>query len=132
VTSVANIGEQRPNSDSKVFAVRILIKEKDTTLRPSMTTSYNIVVASVPNKLFLPLECLHTEGYQTFVYKKEGGSIVKQQVEIGVTNENEATIERGLTEKDQVFLSAPAEEKRKSAIVRTFPRIDSTKTKQAS
>lgn len=130
ITSVANIGEQRPNSDSKVFEVRILIKEKDTTLRPSMTTSNTIIVSTVPNKLFIPLECLHTEGTQTFVYKKEGGSIIKQQVEIGVTNENEATIERGLNEKDQLFLSAPVEEKRKAATVRTLPKTDSTKTEK--
>jgi hypothetical protein len=128
VTSVANIGEQRPNSDSKVFEVRILIKEKDTTLRPSMTTGNTIIISTLANKLFIPLECLHTEGIQTFVYKKEGGSIIKQQVEIGATNENEATIERGITEKDQIFLSAPAEDKRKSASVRSLPKTDSTKT----
>ncbi len=128
VTSVANIGEQRPNSDSKVFEVRILMKEKDTTLRPSMTTSNTIVVSTIPNKLFIPLECLHTEGTQTFVYVKDGGSIIKQQVEIGVTNENEATIDRGLSEKDHVFISAPSEEKRKSATVRTLPKAEQTKT----
>jgi len=128
ITSVANIGEQRPNSDSKVFEVRILIKEKDTTLRPSMTTSNTIIVSTVPNKLYVPLECLHTEGAQTFVYKKEGSSIIKQQIEIGVTNENEATIDRGLTEKDQIFISAPAEDQRKSATVRTLPKADSVKT----
>ena len=128
VTSVANIGEQRPNSDSKVFEVKILINERDTTLRPSMTTSNTIVVSTVPNKLYVPLECLHAEGTQTFVYKREGGSIIKQQVEIGVTNENEATIEKGLTEKDMVFLSAPAEEKKKSATLRTLPKTDSTRT----
>jgi len=128
ITNIANIGEQRPNSDSKVFEVRILIKEKDTTLRPSMTTSNTIFISTIPNKLFIPLECLHTEGAQTFVYKKEGGSIIKQQVDIGATNENEATIERGLTEKDQVFISAPAEEQRKSATVRTLPKTDSVKT----
>ncbi len=128
VTNVANIGEQRPNSDSKVFEVRILIKERDTTLRPSMTTGNTIVVSTVPNKLSIPLECLHTEGAQTFVYKKEGGSIIKQQVDVGVTNENEATIERGLTEKDQIFISAPAEETRKKATVRTLPKVDSTQT----
>ncbi|MEP7235812.1 MAG: RND transporter [Ignavibacteriota bacterium] len=131
VTSVANIGEQRPNSDSKVFEVRILIKEKDTTLRPSMTTSNNIVVATLANKLYIPLECLHTEGTQTFVYKAEGSSIIKQQVEIGATNENEATIERGLTEKDKLFISTPPEDKRKSATLRTLPPVDSTKIKKS-
>ena len=128
IVSIANIGEQRPNSDSKVFEVRILIHERDTTLRPSMTTSNTIYISTIPNKLFIPLECLHTEGTQTFVYKKEGSTIIKQQIEIGATNENEATVERGLTEKDQVFISTPAEDQRKSATLRTLPKVDSVKT----
>jgi multidrug efflux pump subunit AcrA (membrane-fusion protein) len=132
VTSVANIGEQRPNSDSKVFEVRILIKERDTTLRPSMTTGNTISVSTIPNKLSIPLECLHPEGTQTFVYKREGGSIIKQQVEIGVTNENEATIERGVTETDNIYLSAPPEDERKKATVHTLPKTDSTKTTKPS
>lgn len=132
VTSVANIGEQRPNSDSKVFEVRILIREKDTTLRPSMTTSNTIYVSTLPNKLYVPLECLHPEGSQTFVYKKDGGQIVKQQVQVGETNENEATIVQGLSEQDRVFLSVPSEERRRSATVRTLPKIDSAKTTQPS
>ncbi|MFN8396960.1 MAG: efflux RND transporter periplasmic adaptor subunit, partial [Bacteroidia bacterium] len=43
VTHVANVGEQRPNSDSKVFEVKIAINEKDSTLRPAMTTSNEII-----------------------------------------------------------------------------------------
>src|SRR5699024_12094924 len=42
ITDVANIGEQRPNSDSKVFQVVVEINEADTTLRPAMTTSNTI------------------------------------------------------------------------------------------
>ena len=43
---VANVGEQRPNSDAKVFEVRVEIDGTDPTLRPSMTTS-NKIIASV-------------------------------------------------------------------------------------
>jgi hypothetical protein len=35
VTAVANVGEQRPNQDSKVFEVKIEIAQADTTLRPA-------------------------------------------------------------------------------------------------
>ena len=38
VTKVANVGEQRPNSDAKVFEVKVAIEQPDTTLRPGMTT----------------------------------------------------------------------------------------------
>ncbi len=108
VTAVANIGEQRPNSDSKVFEVRIHVNETDSTLRPSMTTSNEILVAKKDNVLSLPLECLHNDGTTTFVYKSEGGSTVKQQVKLGLMNENETIVLEGISETDQIYLSTPA------------------------
>jgi multidrug efflux pump subunit AcrA (membrane-fusion protein) len=109
VTSVANIGEQRPNSDSKVFEVHIKVNESDTTLRPAMTTSNEILVARLDSVLSVPLECVHTEGSTTFVYKKNGRSIVRQEVKLGLINENATVILAGLEEKDDVLLTVPAE-----------------------
>ena len=107
VTTVANIGEQRPNSDSKVFEARIRVQESDTTLRPSMTTSNEILVAKLSNVVSVPLECIHTEGTTTFVFKKDGAGALKQQVKLGMMNENEAVVLEGVNEQDEVFLSTP-------------------------
>ncbi len=107
ITEVANIGEQRPNSDSKVFEVLIVVNETDSTLRPAMTTSNEILTATIDNALYIPLECLHTKDEITFVYKKNGFSAVRQEVNIGMLNENEATILAGLNEGDKVYLSTP-------------------------
>lgn len=107
VTSVANIGEQRPNSDAKVFEVVILVNESDSTLRPAMTTSNEIVVSTVPSATFIPLECVHSEGDKSFVYKKAAGSIVKQQVELGKFNENEVIVKSGVSAEDELYLSIP-------------------------
>jgi multidrug efflux pump subunit AcrA (membrane-fusion protein) len=109
VATVANIGEQRPNSDSKVFEVRIKVNESDTTLRPAMTTANEILVAKLDSVLSIPLECVHTEGQTTFVYKKNGGSIVKQEVKLGMLNDNAAVVQGGVGEKDEVFLTTPPE-----------------------
>jgi multidrug efflux pump subunit AcrA (membrane-fusion protein) len=118
VTAVANIGEQRPNSDSKVFEVRVKVLESDTTLRPSMTTSNEILVAKLEDALSIPLECVHTEGTTTFVFKKDGGSLVKQEVKLGQVNENAAVVLAGITQKDQLYLSSPAEaEKAKTVLL---------------
>ncbi len=118
VTSVANIGEQRPNSDSKVFEVRVKVSESDTTLRPSMTTSNEILVAKLDDVLSIPLECVHAEGTTTFVFKKDGGSVVKQEVKLGQMNENAAVVLAGITQKDQLYLSSPSEaEKAKTALL---------------
>ncbi len=109
VTAVANIGEQRPNSDSKVFEVRVKVLESDTTLRPSMTTANEILIAKLDDALSIPLECVHTEGTTTFVFKRDGGSIVKQEVKLGQVNESAAVVLAGIDQKDQLYLSSPAE-----------------------
>lgn len=116
VTAVANVGEQNPKSDAKVFEVSIQINEKDTTLRPSMTTGNNIVVGKVKNVLFIPLEAIHHDGDSlTYAFVKDGLSLVKREIIIGQTNENNAVIKEGLKKGEMVFLSIP-EEKEKIAV----------------
>lgn len=108
VVRVANVGEQRPNSDAKVFQVDIEIFEADTTLRPAMTTSNDIIAEVHPDVLFLPLESLHSQGDSiSFVYLKRGLDIRRQQVRVGQANSNEIIIQSGLEEGDQVYLSVP-------------------------
>ncbi len=109
VTSVANIGEQRPNSDAKVFEVAIVISEADTTLRPAMTTSNTIVVAEIPDALHVPLETIHAREDETFAYVRRGGRTVRQEVQLGLQNENEAIVEQGLTTDDRLYLSLPTD-----------------------
>lgn len=109
VARVANIGEQRPNSDSKVFEVTIRVTEQDSTLRPAMTTSNRIVVASADEALRVPLETLHVADSLNFVFKKDGRNLVRQEVILGLRNDNEAIVEAGLTPDDQVFMSLPAD-----------------------
>ena len=115
VTRVANVGEQRPNSDAKVFEVAIEIEGSDPTLRPSMTTSNRIIAKVVEDALFIPLECLHSQADTiTYVFRKEGLNIVKQEVQVGDTNTNDAVILAGLSENDRVYLSVPTGQENKA------------------
>jgi RND family efflux transporter MFP subunit len=107
VTSVANMGEQRPNQDSKVFEVRILIEEADTTLRPGMTTGNAIETLSISDVLSIPLEAVSSDAGVTFVYKQSGSRVVRQEVATGAMNDDEVVISRGLEEGDRVLLSPP-------------------------
>jgi hypothetical protein len=109
VIRVANVGEQRPNSDAKVFEVAVEIAGTDPTLRPSMTTSNRIIAHVIDSALYIPLECLHSQADTiTFVYKKEGIKTSKQEVIIGQTNANDVVILGGLSQDDRVYLSVPA------------------------
>lgn len=109
VTQIANVGEQRPNQDSKVFEVKIVIAGADTTLRPGMTTANEIVTASIPNVLSVPLEAVVNDAGYQYVYKKDGSHVVKQMIETGTMNDNEIIVRRGLARDDQVLLTAPAD-----------------------
>ncbi len=109
VTDVANIGEQRPNSDSKVFQVIVEVNEADTTLRPAMTTSNTIHINSVDDALHVPLETIHTQDSLNFVFKREGLDVVMQQVVLGLMNENDVIIHEGVSMNDQLYLSTPSD-----------------------
>ena len=108
VTQVANIGEQRPNTDAKVFEVTIEVNESDTTLRPAMTTSNAIITSYIEDVLLVPLEAIHSQGDSlTYVFKKNGLSTVKQEINLGPKGNDMAVIAQGLEENDEVFLSIP-------------------------
>ena len=106
VTEVANIGEQLPNTDAKVFEVVIRVNEYDPILRPSMTTSNQILTNLFENVLYVPLEAVHAEDSLSFVYTRKGK---KQIVVTGEMNENNIIIEKGLEENDEIYLSTPDE-----------------------
>jgi hypothetical protein len=105
VADVANIGEQRPNSDAKVFEVLIEIADVDSTLRPSMTTSNTILTAEVDDALSILLEGIHATDSLSYVLVKRGAKTVRQEVELGLLGENEAIVSAGLQEKDRVLLT---------------------------
>ena len=108
VMRVANVGEQRPNSDSKVFEVSVEINGTDATLRPSMTTSNRILAHALDSVLYIPLESLHSQFDSiTYVLIEDGLNIQKREVIIGETNANDAVVLSGLQENDRVYLSMP-------------------------
>jgi len=109
VMAVANVGEQRPNADAKVFEVKILLAQADTTLRPGMTTSNAVETNMIKNALFVPLEAVAVEGTTPYVYRRNGSGVTKQQVETGLANENEIVIAKGVDKDDRVMLTPPAE-----------------------
>ncbi|GAB2627781.1 efflux RND transporter periplasmic adaptor subunit [Belliella aquatica] len=124
VTRVANIGQQRPNSDAKVFEVMIEVNESDPTLRPAMTTSNTIIVNKIENVMHVPLEAINVHNDSiNYVFLKNG---VKQEVLLGTANLNDIIIESGLSEGDRVFLSTP--EFAKDAPVKLLAELDGKRT----
>jgi len=107
VIEVANIGEQLQNSNAKVYEVRIVVNEFDSILRPAMTTKNTIETSVIGNVFYTPIESIFNTDSVTFVYKKDGGSVIRQQVIVGESNENEIVIREGLNVNDEVLLVPP-------------------------
>src|SRR5216683_3597176 len=112
VSSVANVGEQRPNADAKVFEVKVRVEQSDSTLRPGMTTGNAIETLKIADTLFVPIEALGSEDGVPFVYRQAGGRVGKQEVATGAMNDDEVTIARGLGAGDRVLLSLPVNHER--------------------
>ena len=105
VIEVANIGQQLPNSNAKVFEVSIEVNEFDSILRPAMTTKNEILTASMDSVLFIPLDCVQSNDSLSYVY---AGSY-RMQVLLGPSNENEVVIKAGLQAGEEVYLVPPAD-----------------------
>jgi HlyD family secretion protein len=105
VTSIANIGEQLPNSDSKMFEVYIKIDNSDSKLLPSMTTSNRVMIKTYDDVISIPAECVQTgEDSVPFVYTKDR----KKQIIIpGEINDKNMIIEKGLIPGTAVWLRTP-------------------------
>ena len=104
VMEVANIGQQLPNTDAKVFEVKIELNERDTILRPSMTTSNMVITQVLDSVRFIPLEAVHANDSLTYVFTRDGK---KQVVVLGESNENHIVVDMGLKKGQKLYLSMP-------------------------
>jgi multidrug efflux pump subunit AcrA (membrane-fusion protein) len=103
VTSVANVGEQLRNSVAKVYEAQIALTDSDSLLKPAMTAQCNIIVETIPDVLYIPLEALFSDDTITYVYTGN----VRQEVIPGRSNDNFVIIEKGLQQDQKVLLNIP-------------------------
>ena len=105
IIDVANVGEQLPNSDAKVFEVSIQLNETDTTLRPAMTTVNQVLTNKYKEVLFLPLEAIHNTDSMSYVILVDEKR--RQIVDLGESNANSIIVTEGLEEGDDVYMTIP-------------------------
>ncbi|MDO5968463.1 RND transporter [Flavivirga aquimarina] len=114
VTQVANIGENKRGSDIKLFQVLIKLNETNNNIRPGMTTSNRILTHEEEDVITVPLEAIFSKDSISYSYVKSGYSIQKKQVELGLSNNEEVIIIKGLKEGETVYLNKPEDTDDKS------------------
>lgn len=107
IYKIANIGQELPGFESKVFNVLIELTDNDPELKPAMTSNNNIIIKKIPDVLTIPRQCLFAENDENYVYIRESGKIFKRAVIPGPENDQEVVIQSGLQIKDKVLMSEP-------------------------
>ena len=103
VIAVANVGEQLRNSVAKVYEAQIVLSDSDSLLKPAMTTQCDIIIETIPDVLYIPLEALFSDDTISYVYTGN----IRQEVIAGRSNDNFVIIKRGLHQDQKVLLSVP-------------------------
>jgi hypothetical protein len=106
ISYIANVGEQLPNSDAKMFEVQVKVEGSDPTLRPSMTTGNKIIIKTFNDVIYVPTECVQA-GIDSipFVYQKNR---TKHIVILGEANDKNVIVKQGLQPGTTVYAVAPA------------------------
>jgi RND family efflux transporter MFP subunit len=107
IKRVANVGQEMTGQFLTGFKVEIKVDPAGKTLLPGMTSTNNIVVSSVNDVLMVPRKALHSSEEGLFVYKRDGLSVVKQQIKTGGENDTYIWVTGGLQEGERIYLHEP-------------------------
>ena len=99
----------------KGFQVQALIEKPNARLRPGMTVSMTVPVASADDALSVPISAVFKgDGGKKVVYVRTGENSEKREVKIGITNIDYAQILNGLKEGEEILLTEPDKAKKRS------------------
>lgn len=107
ISKIANIGQELPGFDTKVFRVLIDLKENSKAIKPAMTTDNRILLSSLPDAVKIPREAIYADSGKTYVYFRKEGKIWKKEIEPGIENNEEVVIASGLNENDRILIAEP-------------------------
>lgn len=83
------------------------IDSDNTRLKPGMTATAEIEIATVPNTLSVPIHAVTTRDGHRVCWVDSGKNLELREVELGFYTDTNVQIRRGLTEGEKVLLSRP-------------------------
>ena len=100
----------------KGFAVKALIDKPDPRLRPGMTVTLSIPIASAEDAVSVPIAAIFKgEGNKKVIYVRNGETTEKREVKIGVTNTDFAQVIKGVEPGEEILLVEPDRTGRKKS-----------------
>jgi RND family efflux transporter MFP subunit len=100
----------------KGFQVKALIEKPDVRLRPGMTVTLSIPIASAEDAVSVPIAAIFRgEGNKKVIYVRNGETTEKREVKIGVTNTDFAQVITGVEPGEEILLVEPDRAGRKKS-----------------
>lgn len=96
-----------PAGDSKVqtFSVRIALSHPDDLLKAGMFARSKVDVLLRPNTLSVPKEAIQEQNGKYYVFVFNKNTVRKQMVQLGLDNDSEYEVLKGIKEGDRVVTS---------------------------
>ena len=107
VAVVADSGNAFMNPDMKVYPTMVKIEGIHDWLRPGMSAEVEILVDSLSNAVYVPLQAVTYIDDKQVVYVAQGSRGVAREVEVGTFSEQFIEIVSGLRQGEQVMLLPP-------------------------
>ena len=114
VTSIGMLATERFENGigEKYFQLTLTLTEKNSRLRPGMTSRITVASENATDILFVPVHAVFDHGPETFCYLVENNGIYrKKEVVTGRQNEDLIEVVSGLQEGDRVSVLKPHADK---------------------
>lgn len=120
VTKIGALAKAKSyDSKIRVFDVEVTVEGHDERLKPGMAAKTEIIIDTIPNSVWVPIESVFEKGGRRIVYLAEGSSYHPQEVEVGPRNDIEVTITSGLSGEERICLTDPTRKQEEAGIGET-------------
>jgi HlyD family secretion protein len=94
-------------SDIKVYTTFVSLQGDTTTLnlRPGMSAQVEILVEELPDVLTVPVQAILQFKDKDWAFVKDGDGFRKQELTLGVSNDQHVEVKKGLSDGDQVAMT---------------------------
>ncbi len=116
VAVVADSANSFMNPDLKVYPSQVRIDGAHDWLRPGMSAQVEILVASLADVVYVPVQAVSYFGSDQVVYVSRGGSVERRVIEVGDFSDSFIEVVSGLEEGEEVLLLPPREQLDSSAV----------------
>lgn len=107
VAVVADSANSFMNPDLKVYPSQVRIDGAHDWLRPGMSAQVEILVASLYDVVYVPVQAVSYFGSDQVVHVSRGGSVERRVIEVGDFSDSFIEVVSGLEEGEEVLLLPP-------------------------